>query len=67
MEIVSPVSLGRAEHKRFLDAYYGWARGIYDVTRRYYLLGRDVALAQLLRARWQRLVEIGPGPGRHLV
>lgn len=75
MEIVSPISLGpaagvggasRAEHKRFLDGYYGWARGIYDVTRRYYLLGRDEAIAQLLREPWQRLVELGPGTGRNL-
>ncbi|UJR81943.1 class I SAM-dependent methyltransferase [Sandaracinus amylolyticus] len=64
MEIVSPVS--RDDHKRFLDAYYGWARDVYDVTRRYYLLGRDRVIDQLLREPWNRLVEIGPGTGRNL-
>ena len=64
MEAVSPVS--REDHKRFLDAYYGWARDVYDVTRRHYLLGRDVVLEQLLREPWTRLVEIGPGTGRNL-
>lgn len=53
-------------HRDFLNRYYGWARGIYDVTRKYYLFGRDTTLERLLAEPWERLVEIGPGTGRNL-
>lgn len=56
----------RQAHRDFLNRYYGLTRHLYDATRRYYLLGRDAALAQLLRTRWDRLIEIGPGTGRNL-
>jgi len=54
------------DHRRFLNSYYGPARHIYDVTRKYYLFGRDRALRQLLASDWSTLVEIGPGTGRNL-
>lgn len=50
----------------FLDSFYGWAGPIYDVTRRYYLIGREAALKRLYREPWSRLVEMGPGTGRNL-
>jgi S-adenosylmethionine-diacylgycerolhomoserine-N-methlytransferase len=53
-------------HRRFLNSYYGWSRHIYDVTRKYYLFGRDRALRELLAEPWSTLVEIGPGTGRNL-
>lgn len=53
-------------HRAFLNGYYGWSRRIYDVTRKYYLFGRDQTLERLLEAPWTRLVEIGPGTGRNL-
>lgn len=56
----------RSDHRDFLNQYYGWSRHIYDLTRKYYLIGREVALRQLLDEPWQRLVEIGPGTGRNL-
>ena len=56
----------REAHRRFLNRYYGQVRHVYDLTRRYYLLGRDQALTELLRRPWQRLVEVGPGTGRNL-
>ena len=59
-------ALHRSEHQQFLDRYYGWSRSIYDVTRKYYLFGRDQAVAQLLEEPWRRLVEVGPGTGRNL-
>jgi S-adenosylmethionine-diacylgycerolhomoserine-N-methlytransferase len=55
-----------AEHRAFLNKYYGLSRPIYDLTRKYYLFGRDRALQQLAGEPWQRLVEIGPGTGRNL-
>jgi len=55
------------EHRSFLNSYYGWARHIYDITRKYYLFGRDTAIRQLLDdPSWSRLIEIGPGTGRNL-
>lgn len=54
------------EHRSFLNRYYGWSRRIYDVTRKYYLLGRDTALDRLLASPWDSLVEVGPGTGRNL-
>ncbi len=53
-------------HRRFLNAYYGASRHFYDVTRKYYLFGRDRALRQLAKERWTTLVEMGPGTGRNL-
>lgn len=56
-----------SDHRDFLNRYYGWARHIYDLTRKYYLFGRDTAIRQLLDdPSWRRLVEIGPGTGRNL-
>ncbi|HXS17881.1 MAG TPA: class I SAM-dependent methyltransferase [Polyangiaceae bacterium] len=55
------------EHQQFLNRYYGASRHIYDLTRKYYLLGRDPTLQSLLKEDWRTLVEIGPGTGRNLV
>lgn len=56
----------QTEHRVFLNRYYRAARPIYDVTRKYYLFGRDRALEQMLAAPWGSLVEVGPGTGRNL-
>lgn len=53
-------------HREFLNRYYRWSRPIYDVTRKYYLLGRDTVLKRLAKEDWRGLVEIGPGTGRNL-
>lgn len=55
-----------ASHRSFLNTYYGWSRSIYDVTRKYYLFGRDTLLKQLAGESFVGLVEIGPGTGRNL-
>lgn len=56
-----------ADHRDFLNRYYRWSKPIYDLTRKYYLLGRDTVLDQLVAERWIGLVEIGPGTGRNLL
>jgi S-adenosylmethionine-diacylgycerolhomoserine-N-methlytransferase len=53
-------------HRAFLQRSYRFTRPIYDATRRYWLLGRDPALAQLVGEPWTSLVEVGPGTGRNL-
>ena len=54
-------------HRDFLNRYYKWTKPVYDVTRKYYLLGRDRVLRELAREDWSTLVEIGPGTGRNLL
>ena len=60
------MDLAPESHRRFLNAYYGPSRHIYDLTRKYYLFGRDRALDGLKAETWSTLVEIGPGTGRNL-
>jgi S-adenosylmethionine-diacylgycerolhomoserine-N-methlytransferase len=61
------LSASQAEHRAFLNRYYGFSRWFYDVTRKYYLFGRDVALRDLVaEPGWGSLVEVGPGTGRNL-
>lgn len=55
-----------AEHREFLNRYYGVSRWFYDLTRKYYLFGRDRLLTQLESEPWETLLEIGPGTGRNL-
>ena len=50
-----------------MNRMYRWQRHIYDVTRRYYLLGRDRMIAGLHPAAGARVLEIGCGTGRNLV
>jgi S-adenosylmethionine-diacylgycerolhomoserine-N-methlytransferase len=49
-----------------MDRIYRRQRFIYDVTRRYYLLGRDRLLADLAPGKGS-VLEIGCGTGRNLV
>ncbi|MBO9539438.1 class I SAM-dependent methyltransferase [bacterium] len=56
----------QTEHRAFLNRYYGSVKHVYDLTRKYYLFGRDTALKQLLGEPWEALLEIGPGTGRNL-
>lgn len=57
------------QHGALMDAAYRWQRHIYDVTRKYYLFGRDRMIAGLdLGARGEgcAVLEIGCGTGRNL-
>ncbi len=49
-----------------LDNNYRLQRHVYDLTRRYYLLGRDQMLERLLPPRNGTILEIGCGTGRNL-
>ena len=50
-----------------MDRIYRHQRHIYDLTRKYYLLGRDRLIARLNPARGMRVLEIGSGTARNLV
>jgi len=50
-----------------MDRMYRVTRHIYDVTRRYYLLGRDRMLAQVATGRDTATLEVGCGTARNLI
>lgn len=54
-------------HARHLDGIYRHQRFIYDLTREYYLLGRDRLIAELAPPRGGSVLEIGCGTARNLV
>jgi S-adenosylmethionine-diacylgycerolhomoserine-N-methlytransferase len=50
-----------------MDRMYRRQRHIYDLSRKFYLLGRDEAIARLHPASGDKVLEIGCGTGRNLV
>jgi S-adenosylmethionine-diacylgycerolhomoserine-N-methlytransferase len=50
-----------------MDRMYAWQTGIYDFTRRPYLLGRDQLIDSLAPPTGGRVLEIGCGTGRNLI
>jgi S-adenosylmethionine-diacylgycerolhomoserine-N-methlytransferase len=55
---------GNAER---MDAIYARQRHFYDLTRRYYLIGRDRMIARLRVPSGGTVVEVGCGTGRNLI
>lgn len=55
---------GNAER---MDAIYARQRHFYDLTRKYYLLGRDRMIARLDVAAGGTVLEVGCGTGRNLI
>lgn len=53
-------------HARAMDAQYAMQRHIYDLTRKYYLLGRDRLIRSLDVPPGGSVLEIGVGTGRNL-
>src|SRR5689334_17038333 len=54
-------------HGDLMDRIYRHQRHIYDLTRKYYLLGRDELIAELAPPRGGTVLEIGCGTGRNLL
>ncbi|MCD8563171.1 MAG: class I SAM-dependent methyltransferase [Alphaproteobacteria bacterium] len=56
-----------AEMKDAMDRMYRLTRHVYDLTRKYYLLGRDKAIAGLNAKPGERVCEVGCGTARNLI
>lgn len=54
-------------HAGHMDAIYRSQRHIYDLTRKYYLLGRDSLIAGIAPPAGGTVLEIGCGTGRNLI
>ena len=61
------MSIADAGHSHLMDRVYRNQRHIYDLTRRYYLLGRDQLIAGLDARPGIRVLEVGCGTGRNLI
>lgn len=57
----------KSGHGRLMDSVYRHQRHIYDLSRKYYLLGRDGLIADLAPPRGGAVLEIGCGTGRNLI
>jgi S-adenosylmethionine-diacylgycerolhomoserine-N-methlytransferase len=55
-----------AGHAELMDGVYRWQRHIYDLTRKYYLLGRDRLIDGLDVPQDGTVLELGCGTGRNI-
>lgn len=55
-----------ADHAALMDRVYRGQRHIYDLTRKYYLFGRDRLIRELGAAPGMSVLEVGCGTGRNL-
>ena len=74
----SPVALGPVsssnnrrpagvDHAAAMDQMYRMTRHVYDLTRRYYLLGRDRLLERVVTSQDTATLEVGCGTARNLI
>lgn len=55
------------DHGARMDAIYRYQRHIYDLSRKYYLLGRDRLIRDLDAGPGKSVLEVGCGTGRNLI
>jgi len=63
----APETKSTGGHAALMDQVYRRQRHIYDLTRKYYLLGRDRMIRELDAKPGERIVEVGCGTARNLV
>lgn len=60
------MSLSIDSHAARMDRMYRYQRHIYDLTRKYYLFGRDTLIRELDAVPGGSVLEVGCGTGRNL-
>lgn len=58
---------GARDHAGHMDAIYRTQRHVYDLTRKYYLLGRDRLIRELAPPPGGSVIEVGCGTARNLI
>lgn len=53
--------------KKNMDNMYRWTRHVYDLSRKYYLLGRDTLIQNLNAKHGEYVCEVGCGTARNLI
>jgi S-adenosylmethionine-diacylgycerolhomoserine-N-methlytransferase len=66
-DAVEPQSVPAADQAAAMDRMYRLTRHVYDLTRAYYLLGRDRMLAQVGTGPATATLEVGCGTARNLI
>lgn len=61
------MSEGSAGHAGLMDAVYRQQRHIYDLTRKFFLLGRDHLIGELSPPPGSAVLEVACGTGRNLI
>ena len=61
------VANSEEQTKKNMDNMYRWTRHVYDLTRKYYLLGRDVLVERLDAQDDDIVCEVGCGTARNLI
>jgi len=56
-----------AQTKTNMDNMYRWTRHVYDLSRKYYLLGRDQMIDHLDIKDGERVCEVGCGTARNMI
>jgi len=62
----SEMTVKSEEHADLMDGMYRYQRHFYDLTRKYYLLGRDRTIRNLDVPQGGTLLEVGCGTGRNM-
>jgi S-adenosylmethionine-diacylgycerolhomoserine-N-methlytransferase len=63
----TPQTVAPADHLQHMDRMYRLTRHVYDLTRRYYLFGRDLLLARMQITPGDHVLEMGCGTARNLI
>lgn len=66
MSKVSEMTAKSEDHADLMDGMYRYQRHCYDLTRKYYLLGRDHTIRGLGVPQGGTLLEVGCGTGRNM-
>jgi len=62
----SEMTIKSEKHADLMDGMYRYQRHFYDLTRKYYLLGRDRTIRSLDVPQGGTLLEVGCGTGRNM-